>query len=226
MHSSGSGHAYPKPAGKLVLFGVGSSLVIDYEETCRRLGVTVVAAIRNRAGPTFLLSQEALITVEQVDDDLRSIPCICPLFTPANRRIAAAEAAALGFSFAPPVVDPTAVIASSVRLGRGTYVNAACVLGGASSFGAQVVVNRGASVGHHVEIDDFASIGPSAVLAAAVRVARGAMIGAGAVVLPGVRVGEHAVVGAGAVVTRNVPDRHVVVGNPARTVSAGRRASE
>ena len=51
-----------------------------------------------------------------------------------------------------------------------------------------------------------------------VRIGRNAWIGAGAILLPGVTVGDHAVVGAGAVVTRDVPERCVHVGNPARFV--------
>ncbi|MFZ5761947.1 MAG: acyltransferase [Thermodesulfobacteriota bacterium] len=47
---------------------------------------------------------------------------------------------------------------------------------------------------------------------------RGSWIGAGAIVLPGVCVGCNSVVGAGAVVTRDVPDRTVVAGNPARVL--------
>lgn len=46
----------------------------------------------------------------------------------------------------------------------------------------------------------------------------GAWIGEGAVVLKGVRIGKRAVVGANCVVTRDVPDRAVVVGNPARII--------
>ena len=44
----------------------------------------------------------------------------------------------------------------------------------------------------------------------------GAAIGGGAVVLPGVRIGRMALVGAGAVVTKDVPERGIVAGNPAR----------
>ena len=43
----------------------------------------------------------------------------------------------------------------------------------------------------------------------------GARIATGAIILPGTDVGRNAVVGAGAVVTRNVPERCMVIGNPA-----------
>jgi maltose O-acetyltransferase len=49
-----------------------------------------------------------------------------------------------------------------------------------------------------------------------------AWIATGAMLLPGVHVGRGAVVGAGAVVREDVPDRAVVIGNPARVVSTGR----
>lgn len=46
-------------------------------------------------------------------------------------------------------------------------------------------------------------------------------IGASAIILGDVVIGEGAVVGAGAVVVCDVPPMAVVVGNPARVVSAG-----
>jgi len=53
-------------------------------------------------------------------------------------------------------------------------------------------------------------------------VKRRAAIGTGAIILPGITVGEEAVVGAGAIVTKDVADRTVVAGNPARVIrSAG-----
>lgn len=48
------------------------------------------------------------------------------------------------------------------------------------------------------------------------RVKRGASLGSGCVILCGLTIGEGALVGAGAVVTRDVPDRAVVAGCPAR----------
>lgn len=54
-------------------------------------------------------------------------------------------------------------------------------------------------------------------------VKRRASIGTGAVVLPGLTIGAGAIVGAGAVVTRDVPDRAVVAGNPARPLQRSAR---
>jgi len=47
---------------------------------------------------------------------------------------------------------------------------------------------------------------------------RGARIGSNATLLPGVVIGENAIVAAGSVVTRDVPDKKIVMGVPARIV--------
>ena len=52
----------------------------------------------------------------------------------------------------------------------------------------------------------------------AARILRAARIGGGSMLCPGVTIGENALVGAGSVVTRDVPDRCIAIGNPARIV--------
>ena len=49
-------------------------------------------------------------------------------------------------------------------------------------------------------------------------VEEGASIGSSATILCGVTIGRKAIVGAGAVVTKDVPEKTVVVGNPARVI--------
>jgi UDP-2-acetamido-3-amino-2,3-dideoxy-glucuronate N-acetyltransferase len=49
-------------------------------------------------------------------------------------------------------------------------------------------------------------------------VAGGATIGAGCVIGNGLRIGRFAMIGMGSVVTHDVPDFHLVLGNPARSV--------
>jgi acetyltransferase-like isoleucine patch superfamily enzyme len=48
------------------------------------------------------------------------------------------------------------------------------------------------------------------------KVKRGASIGSNATILAGVTIGEYALVGAGAVVTKDVGNRQIVAGVPAR----------
>jgi acetyltransferase-like isoleucine patch superfamily enzyme len=49
-------------------------------------------------------------------------------------------------------------------------------------------------------------------------IGRGVFIGARAIILKGVTIGDRAIVGAGAVVSKDVPARHIAVGNPARVL--------
>ncbi|HEY0613799.1 MAG TPA: hypothetical protein VGC96_04120 [Candidatus Elarobacter sp.] len=204
---------------RIVLFGAGSPLVADYEETCARLGLTIVAAVRNVAGPVYA-ERAPIAGVASLRPDQLAVPCVVPLFTPRNRAAAAGEAAALGFTFADALVDPTAIVASTSAAGLGTFVNAGCIVGASARFAEHVLVNRGASIGHHAMLEAFVSVGPGAVVAGNVTIETGASIGAGAVVLPKRRIGAHAVVGAGAVVVHDVAPGTTVIGNPARVLTA------
>jgi UDP-2-acetamido-3-amino-2,3-dideoxy-glucuronate N-acetyltransferase len=51
------------------------------------------------------------------------------------------------------------------------------------------------------------------------RVREGTTIGARCVIGPGITIGRFAMIGMGAVVTRDVPDFHLVIGHPARSIA-------
>jgi sugar O-acyltransferase (sialic acid O-acetyltransferase NeuD family) len=202
----------------IVIYAVGSPLVAEVEESCRRLGICIAGAVQNTEGAHYLLDCSTLCNPADIDAALLRFPCIVPLVTPAYRRTAIAEATAHGFTIAPALVDPTAIVASSTALGVGSYVNAGAVIGAAGNFGNHVIINRGSSIGHHVEIGDLASIGPGAVIAGCARIGRSTMIGAGAIVIPKIEIGPGCTIGAGAVVVKNVPAGSLAVGNPARII--------
>jgi sugar O-acyltransferase (sialic acid O-acetyltransferase NeuD family) len=202
----------------VVLFGIGSSLVVEYVETCRRLGYRIVAAIRNRPDPVFFEDDTKIVDIGALAPALRDASCLCPMFTPGNRRAAVDEATALGFAFARALIDPTAIVASTTAVGGGSFLNAGCIIGAGTVVGEHVVVNRGTTVGHHAAVGAFASLGPGVTVAGHVTVEDGAMVGAGAVVLPKLTIGARAVVGAGAVVVDDVPAGAKVFGNPGRIV--------
>jgi acetyltransferase-like isoleucine patch superfamily enzyme len=51
-----------------------------------------------------------------------------------------------------------------------------------------------------------------------IEVGENSFIGAGSIILPGVKIGSHCVIGAGSVVTKDVPDKTVVCGVPAKHI--------
>lgn len=203
---------------RMVLFGVGSPLVADIEESMDRSGVELEAGIINRPGESYLIDQSRLVELAAVQSDQRILPSLVPLFTPANRWQAVQEAARHGFCIPGSLIDASVPEVRSLDHQPGLFVNAGCTLGAARVYEGFVLINRGATIGHHVHLGPYISIGPAAVLCGLVRVAHGAVIGAGSVILPDVRVGANSVVAAGSVVNSDVPDHCLVMGNPARIV--------
>jgi acetyltransferase-like isoleucine patch superfamily enzyme len=98
--------------------------------------------------------------------------------------------------------------------------------------GTNVRIHSQAFIPEYTVLDPYCWIGPKVVITnskyplspGAKHALKGAhvmscaIVGANATLLPGIIVGKYALVGAGSVVTKNVGDRQVVVGNPARTI--------
>ena len=118
----------------------------------------------------------------------------------------------------PIFIHKSAVVYSSVKIGRGTLVHPNAVVDADVEVGDFCIVNNNATVSHNVRIDDFVHVAIQAAIAGGVTVGEGSLLGAGCVVNPEVKIGKWATIGAGAVVTKNVPDYAVVFGNPARII--------
>ncbi len=204
----------------IVLFGCGSRMIVDVEETCERLKLEIAAIVKNVEGPDYAVSRGRLVKADNVDPEIKYCQYVVPFFTPGNRFAAHQDASARGFTHEATIIDPTAVVARSATIGPGTYVNSGVVIGGAARIGAFVFINRSASIGHHVDIADFASVGPGAIICGSAQLGRGAVAGAGAIILENVQVGRNSVVAAGAVVRESVADHCLAAGNPARVVDA------
>jgi sugar O-acyltransferase (sialic acid O-acetyltransferase NeuD family) len=204
------------PMRQIIIFGVRSPMVADFEETCDRAGLTIAAAVRASAHPPRLLNRAPLVELADLGDAHRSTRCVVCAFSPLRRRELVGAAIAAGLRFDGPLVDPTTVIARSTRIGDGAFVGAGGVIGAAGRLGDHVFVNRASNLGHHLVIDDFATIGPGVTIAGNVRIGEGAVIGAGSTILPGVVIGARAMVAAGSVVRRDVADDTLVAGVPAK----------
>ena len=200
----------------IILYGAGSPILGDVEDTCRRLGRTIEAVVQNIADAVPVEPGRRIIRHVELTAAQLKLCFAFPLFGPANREFAWSEAVGLGARTFEPLVDPTAILPFRLTLEDGVYVNCGVVIGSHVRLGRFAFINRAAIVGHHVELDEFVSVGPGANIGSLVRIGRGALIGTGAVIASGVRVGAGAGVGVGAVVLRDVAPGVTVLGNPAR----------
>ena len=118
---------------------------------------------------------------------------------------------ALGFSF-PPIVDPSAVIASDASIAPGVFVGKLAVVNASASIGELAIVNSCAVIEHDCIVGKAAHISVGSILCGGVTVRDSAFVGAGATIIQNLEIGEHAVVGAGSTVLKNVPENGKALG--------------
>jgi hypothetical protein len=111
---------------EVVLFGTGSPLLGDVEESLYRAGVPVAGGIRNRPGPNYLADGTRWWSVEDLPANLLALPFLIPIFTPAWRQQAAREAAGLGLHNPYTLIDPSVPAPRRLEAGPGSYVNSGC----------------------------------------------------------------------------------------------------
>lgn len=124
------------------------------------------------------------------------------------------------------VIFPGAVIGKECNVCAHTLIENDVLIGD------RVTIKSGAFIWDGTRIGNDVFIGPNATFTndkeprskvypvefQGITIKDGASIGANATLLAGVVIGKRSLVGAGAVVTKDVPDKAVVVGNPARII--------
>ena len=101
-------------------------------------------------------------------------------------------------------------IGDSVSLQSGCYLTRGVIIEDEVFCGPRIVTMNDKHISYHRPSLAFTRCAP--------RLLRAARIGGGSILCPGVTIGENALIRAGSVVTRDVPDRCIALGNPARIV--------
>jgi Acetyltransferase (isoleucine patch superfamily) len=123
------------------------------------------------------------------------------------------------------------VILPSAEIGSNCNICSHCFIENDVKIGDNVTVKCGVYLWDGITIENDAFIGPNVTFTndkyprakqpfalQRTLIKKGASIGAGSVILGGITVGENALVGAGSVVTKDIPEKELWVGNPAKFI--------
>ena len=108
------------------------------------------------------------------------------------------------------VIHPTAVIASSAKLGAGVFVGPLAVISSNTVIGDFCIIHIHASIGHDSAIGDYCAVLPGARISGNVTLGNRALIGSNAFVGAGLRIGDDCQVDALTYVVRDLPDNHLL----------------
>lgn len=126
----------------------------------------------------------------------------------------------IGFSM-PPVIDPTAVIASDVMIGEGTYIGKHAVVNAEAKIGKMCIINTSSVIEHECSVEDFSHVSVGAVACGQVKIGSDVFVGSNATIIQGRKIVNNCIIGAGAVVTTNITKEGTYIGVPARMVIGG-----
>jgi carbonic anhydrase/acetyltransferase-like protein (isoleucine patch superfamily) len=126
----------------------------------------------------------------------------------------------LGFGEGASIYN-SACIFGQVAVGQGTWIGPYVILDASASelsIGAWCSISAGVHIYTHDSVAWALSGGRRKARIAPVRIGDCTYIGSQSVIPAGVTVGRHVVIGANSFVNRDVPDRTVVAGSPARVI--------
>lgn len=120
-------------------------------------------------------------------------------------------------------IDPTARMASGVRMGQGNVVCALCHFGVGTTVGDNNFLSAYNSFDHHSVLGSDISTGPGCMTSGLVSIGDRVRLGTGIFVEPKVHIGDDVIVASGAVLVRSVPAGNVVKARAGTTVVSPRR---
>jgi sugar O-acyltransferase (sialic acid O-acetyltransferase NeuD family) len=159
------------------------------------------------------------------DDDLDSMKKKCDCFAVTVGQIKTAAARMNIYNRLkevnadlPFIVAATAHVSSFAEIGSGTMVFHLALINAGVKAGENCIINSGALIEHDAVVGNHCHISTSAVLNGNVQVKDESFIGSNASILQGITIGHKSIVGAGSVVLKNVADKTMVAGNPAKYI--------
>lgn len=113
-------------------------------------------------------------------------------------------------------VHPMAYVAPSVQLSPGCIIMPNVSMSPGTKLGKGCLMMVGSMMGHDNTVGDFCHIAAQAAVGSYLTIGKGVHIGLNATIKEELTIGDFATLGAGAVLTKNIGEREIWAGNPAK----------
>lgn len=113
-------------------------------------------------------------------------------------------------------VHPMAYVAPNVVIGAGTVIMPQACVSPGTKFGRGCLVMVAATIGHDNVFGDFCHVAAQACVGSYLKIGVGVHIGLNCTIRENLTIADYATVGMGAVLTKDVGEREIWAGNPAK----------
>lgn len=142
----------------------------------------------------------------------------CPLGNNKLRVKFLTWARELGYE-TPNYIHPSVIISPNVMIGNGVYILLGTTIMPHAIINDYVMISMGVHLAHHTVLDEGVFLSTGCNFGASIHAHKYAYCGISSTIMTGLHVlGEDCLIGAGAVVIRDVPDKAVMAGVPAKVL--------
>ena len=142
----------------------------------------------------------------------------CPLGNNKLRVKFLEHARELGYK-TPNYIHPSVIISPNVSIGEGVYILLGTTIMPHTTIKDYVMISMGIHLAHHCVLDEGVFLSTGCNFGASIHAHKYAYCGISSTIMTGIHeLGEDCLIGAGAVVIRDVPDRAIMAGVPAKVL--------
>lgn len=142
----------------------------------------------------------------------------CPLGNNKLRVKLLTMARELGYE-TPNYIHPSVFISPNVTIGKGVYILLGTTIMPYTIIKDFVMISMGVNLAHHNVLDEGVFLSTGCNFGASIHAHKYAYCGISSTIMTGIHeLGEDCLIGAGAVVIRDVPDRAIMAGVPAKVL--------
>ena len=116
------------------------------------------------------------------------------------------------------IISPNACVSKYSEIGEGSAIMNFANINAGATIGKNVIINNFANIEHDVKIGDHTHISTGAMINGDCKIGNRCFIGSQAVIANRINICDDAIIGAGAVVVKDITQKGIYVGNPAKII--------